>query len=57
MASYQKLEYQFHLSNAVEITPRFNIAFGEDDVCLVKTDTNELQSVVLCWGKINREPY
>ncbi|AUH74214.1 SOS response-associated peptidase [Legionella sainthelensi] len=52
VASYEKLKYQFHLSNSVEITPRFNIAPGADVICLVKTDTNELQSVVLRWGLI-----
>lgn len=52
VASYEKLKYQFHLSNSVEITPRFNIAPGADVVCLLKTDANELQSVVLRWGLI-----
>lgn len=52
VASYEKLKYQFHLSNSVEITPRFNIAPGADVVCLVKTNTDELQSVVLRWGLI-----
>lgn len=52
VASYEKLKYEFHLSNSVEITPRFNIAPGADVVCLVKTNTDELQSVVLRWGLI-----
>ena len=52
VASYEKLKYQFRLSNSVEITPRFNIAPGADVVCLVKTSADEVQSVVLHWGLI-----
>ncbi|MFJ1269966.1 SOS response-associated peptidase [Legionella lytica] len=52
VASYEKLRYQFHLSNSVEITPRFNIAPGADVVCLVKTSVDELQGVLLHWGLI-----
>lgn len=52
VASYEKLKYQFHLSNSVEITPRFNIAPGAEVVCLVKTGAGELHSVLLHWGLI-----
>ncbi|TIE24372.1 SOS response-associated peptidase, partial [Legionella pneumophila] len=37
IASYDKLKYQFHLANAIEIPPRFNISPGADVVCLVET--------------------
>lgn len=52
VASYEKLTYQFHLSNSVELAPRFNIAPGDDVACLVKTSANELQCVLLHWGLI-----
>ncbi|HIF0226753.1 TPA: SOS response-associated peptidase [Legionella anisa] len=52
IASYDKLKYQFHLSNSIEITPRFNIAPGAELVCLVKTETHEIQSVLLRWGLV-----
>ncbi|HHF7368375.1 TPA: SOS response-associated peptidase [Legionella bozemanae] len=52
VASYDKLKYQFHLSNSIEITPRFNIAPGAEVVCLVETDAHEIQSVLLRWGLI-----
>nr|WP_223800033.1 SOS response-associated peptidase [Legionella longbeachae] len=52
IASYNKLKYQFHLSNSIEITPRFNIAPEAEVVCLLKTDTHEIQSVLLRWGLI-----
>lgn len=39
-------------SNAIEITPRFNIAPGAEVVCLVETDSYEIQSELLCWGLI-----
>nr|WP_237759432.1 SOS response-associated peptidase [Legionella parisiensis] len=52
VASYDKLKYQFHLSNSIEITPRFNIAPGAELVCLVEADAHEIQSVLLRWGLI-----
>ncbi|MFO8827603.1 SOS response-associated peptidase [Legionella pneumophila] len=52
VASYDKLKYQFQLSNSIEITPRFNIAPGAEVVCLVETNTHEIQSVLLKWGLI-----
>lgn len=52
IASYDKLKYQFHLSNSIEITPRFNIAPGSEVVCLVETKAYEIQSVLLRWGLI-----
>ncbi|ARM35526.2 SOS response-associated peptidase (plasmid) [Legionella longbeachae] len=52
VASYDKLKYQFHLSNSIEITPRFNIAPGAEVVCLVETNIHEIQSVLLRWGLI-----
>ncbi|KTD66442.1 hypothetical protein Lsan_0387 [Legionella santicrucis] len=50
VASYHKLKYQFHLSNSIEITPRFNIAPGAELVCLVEIEAHEIQSVLLHWG-------
>lgn len=38
VASNEELKSQFHLSNAIEITPRFNIAPGSQVLCLVKTN-------------------
>ncbi len=52
VVSYDKLKYQFNLSNSIEITPRFNIAPGADVVCLVETNAHEVQSVLLRWGLI-----
>ncbi|QLZ68957.1 Putative SOS response-associated peptidase YedK [Legionella sp. PC1000] len=52
VASYDKLKYQFHLSNSIEIAPRFNIAPGAELVCLVETEIHEIQSVLLRWGLI-----
>ncbi len=50
VASNEELKSQFHLSNAIEITPRFNIAPGSRVLCLVKTNVDEIQGVVLHWG-------
>lgn len=47
IASYETLKYQLHLTNEVEITPRFNIAPGAELVCLVETQTHEVQSMLL----------
>ncbi|HAT7809703.1 TPA: SOS response-associated peptidase [Legionella pneumophila] len=52
VASNEELKSQFHPSNAIEITPRFNIAPGSQVLCLVKTDEDEVQGVVLHWGFI-----
>jgi len=52
VASHQKLQYQFHPTNTVEITPRFNIAPGADVVCLIQTNANDMQSILLRWGLI-----
>lgn len=52
VASYDKLNHQFHLSNSIEFIPRFNIAPGTDVVCLVETETNEIHGVLLHWGLI-----
>ncbi|WP_322783661.1 SOS response-associated peptidase [Fluoribacter gormanii] len=52
VASYDKLKYQFNLSNSIEITPRFNIAPGAELVCLVETEAHEVQSVLLRWGLV-----
>lgn len=52
VASNEELKSQFHLSNAIEITPRFNIAPGSQVLCLVKTNVDEIQGVVLHWGFI-----
>ncbi|ADG24308.1 SOS response-associated peptidase [Legionella pneumophila] len=52
IASYDKLKYQFHLANAIEIPPRFNISPGADVVCLVEAVGHEIQCVLLRWGLI-----
>lgn len=52
VASYEKLKYQFGLTHSIEITPRFNIAPGADIVCVVQTNPDEIQSIVLHWGLI-----
>ncbi|CAM3674697.1 SOS response-associated peptidase [Legionella longbeachae] len=52
VASYDQLKYQFHLSNGIEITPRFNIAPGAEIVCLVPIDIHETQGVLLRWGLV-----
>lgn len=52
VASYEKLKYQFGLTHSIEITPRFNIAPGAEVVCVVQTNPDEIQSIVLHWGLI-----
>ncbi|VEB35486.1 Uncharacterised ACR, COG2135 [Legionella sainthelensi] len=52
IASYETLKYQFNSTNSVEITPKFNIAPGTDVLCLIKTNSHKIQSVLLHWGLI-----
>ncbi|WP_115704607.1 SOS response-associated peptidase [Legionella sainthelensi] len=52
IASYERLKYQFNSTNWVEITPKFNIAPGTDVLCLIKTNSHEVHSVLLYWGLI-----
>ncbi|MGL5742844.1 MAG: SOS response-associated peptidase [Legionella sp.] len=52
VASSEELKSQFHLSNAIEITQIFNIAPGSQVMCLVKTNADEIQGVVLHCGFI-----
>lgn len=52
ISSSERLNYQFQLSSAVEVAPRYNIAPGTDILCIVQTEAFERVSVLLRWGLI-----
>lgn len=49
---YDKLQYQFHVNDISEITPRYNIAPGASVLVLCSPDAIQINAVYLRWGLI-----
>lgn len=49
---YDKLRYQFHLNEPVELTPRYNIAPGATVLFLCSPDGSHINPLNLRWGLI-----